>query len=192
MLRRARANTWLAGLVASIGALVLAPSSRASIPELEAYEGSWEYADGRRGIERIEEAVNHAVDGMPFFLAPIARQMVRGRTGPYRIFRIGVRGEHVSLATERWGPVETRLGAPPVRIVAPEGTRLEFTQRRDRAGRIVQLFSHPDGARENALALSGDRQWLWMSVRISSPRLPHECRFRIRYRRTGGSPVAAR
>ncbi len=70
-----------------------------------------------------------------------------------------------------------------MRIVAPEGTHLEFTQRRDHAGRILQRFHHPDGTRENALALSGDRAWLWMSVRISSPRLPNECRYRLRYRR---------
>ncbi len=47
----------------------------------------------------------------------------------------------------------------------------------------MQLFAHPDGARENTFALSGDREWLWMSVRIYSPRLPHECRYRLRYRR---------
>lgn len=178
----------LSMLVVCVGLAV--PATLATVPDLSSFTGVWEYADGSEGIRRIDAAVSHAVQGMPFFLEAIARRMVRERTGPYEHvhMRVRVRDETVFFATDQWGPVGTRLGAPPVRIVAPEGTRLDLTQRLDRAGRIVQLFNHPDGARENALALSGDRQWLWMSVRITSPKLPHECRFRIRYRRVNRGP----
>lgn len=159
--------------------------SRGHTNDVSAYQGSWQYADGERGLARIEAGVENAVRGMPFFVAPIARDIVRGRTAHSQEFHLEVQGELVRFRTERWGPVSSRLDGPPVRIVAPEGTRLEMIQRLDRGGRLVQRFNHPDGTRENTLALSGDGGSLWMSVRIYSPRLPHDCRYRLRYRRAG-------
>lgn len=169
--------------VALFGApLVWTSPSRGTEGELERYEGGFRYADGEQGMRRIEAGIENAIRGMPFFVAPIARDMVRGRIAHNHELYVGVEGNLLRFRTESWGPVSSRLDGPAVPIVAPEGTSLELRQRMD-GGRIVQVFEHPDGMRENTLALSGDGQWLWMSVRIHSPRLPHECRYRLRYQR---------
>lgn len=173
---------------AFLAPLCIAEPSYGNEGDLERYEGTWHYADGEQGLRRIDQSIENAVRGMPFFVAPIARDIVRGRVAHNRELHLHVEGRLVRFGTESWGPVSSRLDGPAVPIVAPEGTRLDMSQRLDQSGRIVQLFSHTDGARENTLALSGDGQWLWMSVRIHSPRLPNECRYRLRYRRVSARP----
>jgi hypothetical protein len=156
--------------------------------DLERYEGTWAYADGDEGLRRIEVGIERSVQGLPFFVVPVARDVVRGRIAHSRELRLEVEGSLFRFRTERWGPVSSRVDGPAVRIVGPEGSRLELSQRLGPSGHVVQRFAHVDGARENELALSGDSAWLWMSVRIHSPRLPDECRYRLRYRRVEAAP----
>lgn len=174
-------------------AFVSAPSAHAQdLDALRYLEGVWRYADGRDGERRIDEAVARAVDDMPFFLEGIARGRIRARTYPHQRVRFDIRGDRVLMSADDWGPVGSRPNGPAVRIVGPEGDRLRFTQSIAR-GRLLQRYWHPDGERINEFSLSGDRQWLWISVTIRSPRLPDEVRFRLRYRRTAGSTqIAAR
>jgi hypothetical protein len=189
MRRRTITCSILAALALGLSLLAPPERSRADAADLSHFTGTWRYADGPRGMRQIDAAVEHSIRGMPFYIVPFAREMVRGRTIHFRELRVEVRGNVVRFATESWGPVDVRLGAAPIAITAPEGTALELSERIGEAGRLIQLFEHPDGARENTFALSGDRQWLWMRVRIFSPQLPHECRYRLRYRR---AHVAAR
>jgi hypothetical protein len=183
--RPPRVSSAPAGLMALsfLGASLLwASPSRGTEGDLQRFEGGFRYADGQQGLRRIDAGIDDAVRGMPFFVAPIARDIVRGRVAHHRELFVAVEGSRVRFRTESWGPVSSRLNGPAVPIVAPEGTPLELRQRFD-GSRLVQVFQHPEGVRENTLALSGDGEWLWISVRIASPRLPHDCRYRLRYRR---------
>jgi hypothetical protein len=156
--------------------------ARAEVRSLAEYAGTWRYADGREGVVRVHRAVEHAISGLPFFLEPIARERVRARTMPFRILRFEVEGNHLVFHADRWGPIGSSVDGSTVSIRAQDGTPLDLIQEMT-SGRLVQQFRHPDGTRRNDLALSGDAQWLWMSVTVASPRLPAECRYRLRYQR---------
>lgn len=166
------------------GALVLALAAplRGDVPVEHRYDGIWAYADGARGQHRIEAAVRQAVAGLPFFIEPFATEQLRAMTGPFRRITFNLSDRDLTFRADHWGPVTARLNGTPASIQGPEGSRLSLRQFFDH-GRLVQVFSHPDGSRRNVFALSGDGQWLWMSVRIVSPRLPNDCTYRLRYRR---------
>ncbi len=106
-------------LVLFVLALLPPERSRADGGGLTHFAGTWIYADGARGLRQIDSAVERSISGMAFFIVPIARDMVRGRTIHFREIRIGVEGEVVRFATESWGPVATRVGAAPIPITAP-------------------------------------------------------------------------
>ncbi|HEY8426840.1 MAG TPA: hypothetical protein VIL20_00635 [Sandaracinaceae bacterium] len=170
----------------------LAPPTRADVAALRAYEGTWAYADGDRGRRAIERAVARAVEGLPFFAEPIAANAVRQMTGPFERIVFTVEHDRLEFRADAWGPVGARVGGRGERIPGPDGrTPLVLRQYLD-GGRLVQIFEHPDGSRRNTLALSGDGQWLWMSVVISSPRLPADCRYRLRYHRLEAPQLAGR
>lgn len=177
---RARAVVPAVALLAS--ATWWTGASRAEVPALQAFEGTWGYADGQDGRREIERAVGRAVAGLPFFAEPIAARRVRELAAPFSRVVFAVRGDRLQFRADGWGPVGARVGGGFERIPGPDGTPLRLRQHLD-GGRLVQLFEHQDGARRNTLALSGDRGWLWMNVVISSPRLPGDCAYRLRYRR---------
>lgn len=155
---------------------------------LEGYRGVWRYADGDRGREQIEVAIRRAVDGLPFFAEPFAARQIREISAPFERVRFIVEGDRLAFRADGWGPVGSRVGGPTEVIRDPEGYPLRMRQY-VRNGRLVQVFTTDDGTRENSFALSGDGQWLWMSVRITSPRLPADVRYRLRYRREGAPPT---
>lgn len=170
-------------LVSSFAFVIsLAAPTRAVVPELSAYEGTWQYADGRDGHEDIERAVSRAVARLPFFAEPIAARALRQMTGPFERVVFRVHEDRLVFRADDWGPIGASIGGAPERIPAPDGSPLRLRQY-VHDGRLVQVFEHADGTRHNTFALSGDQRWLWMSVRITSPRLPDDCRFRLRYRR---------
>lgn len=151
---------------------------------LEAYQGVWRYADGDQGRQQIELAISRAVDGLPFFVEPFAAQQVREISAPFERVTFMVEGDRLAFDADGWGPVGSRVGGPTEEIPDPEGAPLRMRQYMQ-GGRLVQVFRTNDGSRENTLALSGDGRWLWMDVRITSPRLPADVRYRLRYRREG-------
>ncbi len=169
-------------------ALVFVLPARADVDVLQAYAGVWRYADGREGVERVDAAVERAIDGHPFFLEPIARERVRSRTLPFRVLRFEVEGNRFVFHADDWGPISSPADGSAVAIRAPDGTPLRLVQEVS-GGRVIQEFRHPDAVRRNALALSGDGQWLWMSVTVASRQLPGPCRFRLRYRRVPQIPT---
>lgn len=183
-----RVRTNLAALAAAVALCVSASAARGEELGLEAYRGEWRYADGARGRQEIERAIERAVADLPFFMRPFASDRVREIAIPFERVTFYVRGDRLAFRADGWGPVGSRVGGPFEQIRDPYGTPLEL-QQSIRNGRLVQVFRGGDGERENVFALSGDGQWLWMSVRISSPRLPADARYRLRYRRVSAPTV---
>lgn len=175
--------------VAALAVLALAavPAS-GNQQELEAYGGLWQYADGDEGRQEIEVAIGRAIDDLPFFVEPFAADQIRPITTPFERVRFTVTGDRLAFLADGWGPVSSRVGGPPETIRDPVGSPLELQQSM-RGSRLKQVFTSPDGQRENIFALSGDGRWIWMSVRISSPRLPADVRYRLRYRRADTAPT---
>lgn len=178
---------WAALVVVATAALAasLAPDARGDAPTAEDFEGRYRYMDGEEGRRAIDRAVGQAVDGLPFFMEPVAEDRVEARVGPFMELRIELEEDRLTFSADDWGPVTSRLGGPAVTVQGPAGSELSMTQRM-RQGRLVQRFEHADGTRTNTFALSGDGSVLWMRVAISSPQLPNDAEFRLRYRRTSG------
>ena len=177
------------GAVGALAALALVAAPASGDEEaLEAYRGLWRYADGDQGRQDIEVAIDRALDDLPFFAEPFAAAQIRPITTPFERVRFIVAGDRLAFHADGWGPISSRVGGPPETIRDPVGSPLELQQSM-RGRRLVQVFTSPDGERENIFALSGDGQWIWMSVRISSPRLPADVRYRLRYRRADAAPT---
>lgn len=180
-------GVWAALFVVGTLGLLAAPA-RSDERALEAYQGLWQYADGDHGREQIELAIGRAIDDLPFFAEPFAAAQIREITVPFERVRFTVRGDRLAFRADGWGPVGSRVGGPAEQIRDPLGSPLRLRQYL-RHGRLVQVFESDDGARHNTFALSGDGRWIWMSVRITSPRLPDDVRYRLRYRRADVSPT---
>ncbi|MCZ7678126.1 MAG: hypothetical protein M5U28_04860 [Sandaracinaceae bacterium] len=84
--------------------------SRAEVPALRAFEGTWAYADGQDGRREIERAVARAVAGLPFFAEPIAARRVRELAAPFSRVVFTVRGDRLQFRADGWGPVGARVG----------------------------------------------------------------------------------
>lgn len=174
-------------LAVTTALLAAASLARGDAPSADAYVGRWRYADGEEGRRRVDQAVDDAVAGLPFFLEPMAEDRVEERVGPFSEIRISLDGDRLTFAADDWGPVTSRLGGPAVSVRGPAGSELSMSQRLE-GNRLIQVFEHADGTRRNELALSGDGDVLWLRVSIASPQLPHDAEYRLRYRRVGGAP----
>lgn len=175
----------LAVVAAASMASSVTPEARGDAPRAEDFEGRFRYMDGEEGRRQIDRAIGRAVDGLPFFVEPVAEDRVEARVGPFMELRFELQGDRLTFSADDWGPVTSRLGGPAVTVQGPAGSELSMTQRM-RRGRLVQRLEHADGARTNTFALSGDGEVLWLSVEISSSQLPNDARYRLRYRRTSG------
>jgi hypothetical protein len=174
----------------ALAAGVLASAVRGDAPAAEAYVGHWRYADGEEGRQRVQRAVDAAVDGLPFFAKPIAEDRVEARVGPFGALRFALEGDRLRFSADGWGPLASRLGGPAVEVEGPAGSTLRMSQRLS-GGRLVQIFRHEDGVRRNTFALSGDGDTLWLDVFIRSRMLPNDATYRLRYRRAGDGPSRA-
>lgn len=172
-------------LFAALLTAVAYPVARGDAPTAAVFEGRWRYADGEEGRRQIERAVAEAVDGLPFFLEPVAEDRLGQRVGPFQELRFQIESDRVTFTADDWGPVTSRLDGPSVTVRGPRGTEVSMTTRLS-DGRLVQTFEHPDGRRQNTFAPSGDGNVLWLRVSISSPQLPDDAQYRLRYRRQGG------
>ena len=177
---RLRPALWLAALAAI--ALAVAPVARGDAPTIEDYTGLWIYADGDEGRERVDDAVDHAIEPLPFFAEPIAEDRVEARLGPFERVQFWYDGARLTYTADDWGPVTAPLGGEPASIQGPTGSDLQLSQRLEN-GRLIQVFDHDDARRVNRYVLSGDRSVLWMRVELTSSELPRDASYRLRYRR---------
>lgn len=169
----------IAALAASLAPL----PARTQAPALEDFAGTFVLAGDRRELWAMDDAINRVVDRMNLFIREIARGEIRRHIEPERRIRFAMAGaDTLSLSLDAWGPVQVRVGAPPIRTRGSNGEEVALTLRYA-GGRLVQRSATPRGARTNVFALSSDRERLAMSVRITSDQLPADIRYRLTYRR---------
>ena len=179
-----RWGTWTIGWLAAaalLGAVVISPA-RSQTAALEDFSGTWRL-DGRRQVDRMDDAIDRVVDQMNLFIREIARGEIHGRLNPEERVVIRVEDErHVRLGYDAWGPQRLRLGAPAVALRGPDGNDIRMSLRFDR-GRLIARQDAGEGRRTNVFSVSADGRRLTMAARIGAPQLPADIRYRLTYRR---------
>lgn len=173
-------------LVGGLAAVVLASTpatGRTQSVALEAYEGGWSFSRSRRDVRGLEQAIDHVVDQLNFFIREIARGEMRRRITPESRVRFNLLpGARISLAIDEWGPMTFDLGAQPRRVRGPNGDDIRVAVA-FQGGRLVHREIHSQGHRTNVFALSGDGARMTMHATIGSDQLPDDVRYRLTYRR---------
>ena len=148
-------------------------------PSLQQYAGTYQIV--REECDEIEPVVERVVSRMNFLIRGIARSRLMKTqilfpavtvTSAESEFRIrhaeGTDVGHSNLST-------------PVKAKAPDGSAIEV--RLSPGPPLVQSYESSDGVRENIYTLSPDRSKLHVDVRVRSPRLPEEIRYKLVYKR---------
>ena len=148
-------------------------------PALDRYAGTYRVLP--RECDEIRPVVERAVARMNFLIRPIARSRlmktqilfptitVISTDTEFRIRHVnGTEIAHADLSSA-------------VKAKAPDGT--DITVRVSAGPPLVESYESTDGQRENTYHLSPDGSKLTVQVRVSSPRLPDEIRYRLVYER---------
>jgi hypothetical protein len=149
------------------------------IPSLQHYVGTYQIV--RAECDDIRPVVERVVSKMNFMIRGIARSRllrtqiwfpavtVTSNDSEFRIRHVGGTDVgHSNLIT-------------PVNAKAPDGASIQV--RLLPGPPLVQRYESADGVRENIYTLSPDGSRLRMDVRIRSPRLPEEIRYKLVYKR---------
>ncbi len=143
--------------------------------------GSWSIVGSGGATERRDAAVETAIDDM----GPLIRAIARGRLKdgmpiPRRV-QISQSGDSVRV---RVGQYETNMaiGSPATSFQNPldEDSVMRATHRH-RNGWLVQRFVGDGGTLTHSIRMRGNQ--LVVRVKVSSPRLPADAVYWVRYRR---------
>lgn len=158
----------------------------ALFPSLERYEGTYRIL--LEECDEIRPAVERTVSKMSFLVRGIARSRlmksqilfpaitVYSTDSAFRIRHVN--GTDIAHSDSKTG----------VKAKAPDGS--DIVVRLRPGPPLVQSYESSDGKRENTYTLSADGAKLTVDVRVTSPRLPEEIRYRLVYARIGDSERA--
>jgi hypothetical protein len=148
-------------------------------PSLSRYAGTYRIVPAE--CDEIRPVIERAVSRMNFLIRPIARSRlaktqiafpaitVRSDASTFQIRHVnGTEITHADLSAG-------------VRAKSPDGT--DITVRLTPGPPLMESYESADGKRENTYRLSPDGSKLTVEVRVTSPRLPEEIRYRLVYQR---------
>jgi hypothetical protein len=151
----------------------------ALLPSLEPYAGTYKVVPEE--CEEIRPAVERAVAKMNFLIRGIARS---------RLLKTQIRFPSITVTSD---PSEFQIRhdggtdiahadlTTPIRTKAPDGASIVV--RLSPGPPLTESYEASDGKRENTYTLSEDGSKLILRVRVTSPRLPEEIRYRLVYKR---------
>lgn len=179
--KRARVGLFAAGLAVLLGA-AWTPTVEGDATSADAFTAHWRYAGGEAGRQRVDDAVSDAVEGLVFFLRPVAEGRIEARVGPFEHLWFRQRGDRLSFTADDWGPNASSLGGPPRTIQGPGGSDVELRQRLQPDGSLVQVFRSGDASRRNRLRVTDGGRRLILHTRLSGERI-ETVSYRLPYRR---------
>lgn len=149
----------------------------------ERFEGTWRLTvSQQRAQQTVNQAVDRAVDAMPFFFRPVARDRLREGTPVVRRIELDFRDDgrlSVSFDGRRY---TTRIGRTERARRARDGEPMRVTQRLRDSGQLEQVFQTDSGTRWYVYTATGDDRMRVEST-TNSDRMPQPLRFRLDYRR---------
>lgn len=179
----------LALILLAASALVLAapwapdgkPQAKAGEPNLVPLLGTYRFAGGQEEVQRVERAIDVAVDEMNVFIRGIARRRLKEPNLPSDELRISLGGESITVA--RTGQPEISAPATGKRVPwrnPRNGNELEVSHRITPAGALEQKLVGDRGVSTNVFALAADGK-LSMKTTVTADKLPSAIRFTTTY-----------
>lgn len=153
----------------------------ALIPSLDRYEGTYRIVLDE--CDEIRPVVDRTVAKMNFLIRGMARSRLMKTQILFPAITVystdsAFRIRHVNGTDIAHGDVKTGIKAK-----APDGS--DIVVRLRPGPPLVQSYESRDGKRENTYTLSADGTKLTVDVRVTSPRLPEDIRYRLVYVRVG-------
>lgn len=147
------------------------------------FEGTWQLeVTPRQAQQTIEHGIERAIEGLPFYAQPIARDRLRSGTPVIRRIELAF-GEdgavQVSFDGRRY---ETPIGRTVARTRQGDGERLRVTQRLRPTGELEQVFEGASGTRWYVYTPLGADE-VRVDSTTNSERLPQPVHFALEYRR---------
>ncbi len=143
-------------------------------------DGEYRYSGGEAQRAARDAAIDRVVSDMNFLVRGIARSRLKKATAIASAMSIAREGDQlvVSIDGRRYA---APLDGKGVEVQNADGDKLTLTHR-EKGGRIEQTFRSKDGGRKNGLRCDAENK-LELNVTVFSPRLPHELKYRLSYRR---------
>jgi hypothetical protein len=158
----------------------------AGFPVLDSYAGS--YRAIPQECDQIRPVVERVVSRMNFLIRPIARSRLMKTQIVFPVITVTSTRSEFRIRHENGTDVPHSDVRSGVKAKAPDGT--DITVRLTPGPPLTETYESADGKRENTYVLSPDGSKLTVQVRVTSPRLPDEIRYRIVYQRESGAPHA--
>jgi hypothetical protein len=168
----------------ALGLLLVGGEAEAGLPDAaKRFEGTFRATEGEDAIrQRIDAAIDAAIDSMSFVARPFARSRLRDATRPCARIRIALQADLVQVQCDDRKPTVSPPDGTAVHWTNADGNDVLLSQKvEDRA--ILQVVATEKGRREIAYRLSEDGAELEVDVRISSARLPAPVRYTSRFKR---------
>lgn len=151
----------------------------ALFPSLEPYAGAYKIAPEE--CDEIRPVVERAVAKMNFLIRGIARNRLLKTQVMFPAITVTSGASEFRIRHDGGTDVAHRDLSTPVRTTAPDGAAIGV--RLSAGPPLMQSYESNDGRRENTYTLSPDGAKLYVDVRVTSPRLPEEIRYRLVYKR---------
>ncbi|MFW5926126.1 MAG: hypothetical protein ACOCV4_08155 [Myxococcota bacterium] len=174
-----------ATLVAAMILVVPGPRrpARADAPDLAEFAGAYELRAPRgRAQKVIEHAIERVTAEMGLMRSTLAQERLQQDMSHSRKIRIRVDGQQVVVEMDGTR-VEATVGEDHGSTVKLPNGKWARPVHRFENGQLVQELLTRRGTRRNTFALAHGGRELRLDVEISSPRLPSDVEYALRYRR---------
>ena len=149
-------------------------------PALGRYAGTYRVVPLE--CDEIREVVERTVSRMNLFIRPIARNRLLKTQILFPVITVTSNDSEFRIRHMHGTDIPHSDLSSAVKAKAPDGTNI--TVRLQLGPPLVETYESADGKRENAYDLSAAGSKLTVHVRVTSPRLPHDIRYRLVYART--------
>ena len=162
--------------------VLVAPSLPLSAQEPASIMGSWQIINASAAEAARDAAIDAVVEDLMFIARPIARRRMSSELPVHRQIQLSGNG---SSLRARVGPYDftTPADGSSHTIEDPWENEVRVTQQLS-DGRLRQVFRAENGVLYHDLRMNDAGDRLTLNVRVTSPRLPSDGRYRYTYRRT--------
>ena len=163
--------------------LTIAVSFPLSAQEPASVLGSWQIINPSAAEAARDAAIDSVVEELMFIARPIARRRMSSELPVHQRIRLTQNSSGLRAVIGPYDFTTTADGSPQT-IEDPWDNEVRVSQQLSE-GRLRQVFRAENGVLYHDLRVNeaGDR--LTLRVRVTSPRLPSDGRYRYNYRRTG-------
>jgi hypothetical protein len=142
------------------------------------------YAYSQAESENVDKAIESALASANFVVRTVARGRLEKTNKPYTKVAISTSGSSLSIQTDGRPPIVLPASGATIAWTRPEdGEKLQVSAHMV-GTKLEETFAAPDGKRVNVFEPSADGSKLYMTVTVSSGKLPKPVTYRLAYKRT--------